>query len=100
MGIQCAVKLEVVRLIQDWKENSNGTIGCYSIEHEIIPTVTVSVRLETLEGGHTGSTFGEIATTYLSTAVGGGLTGSTDRRWCCTYAQSCHARRIDQEHGV
>lgn len=91
------MKLEVIRLIEDWEENSDGTIGCYGVEREVISATTISVRCEALEGGHTDWTFEANARTYLSPAVGEGLTGSIDRRWCCTCAQSCHPGKIDQE---
>jgi len=44
------VKLEVIWLVQDWRENTDGAIGRYSVEHEIIPTFAVNIGHETLEG--------------------------------------------------
>ena len=95
--IECAVKLEIIWLIEDWKENSDGTIGRYGIQHEIIPTTTMSVGYEMLRRRLTDWTFWVNATVYLSPAVGEGLTVSIDRRWCCMCAPSCHSRKIDQE---
>ena len=89
------MKLEIIRLIEDWKENADGAIGCYSVEREIIPTTTISARYEISKRGLTDWMFGVNATTYLSPVVGEGLTGSTDRRWCCMCAPSCHAGKVD-----
>ena len=94
------MKLEVIRLVKDRKENSDGAINCYSVEHEVITRAKVSVGFDVLEGGFTDWTFGAHATTYLSLAVGVGLIGLIDRRWCCTCALSCHARKSDQENEV
>jgi len=43
------MKLEIIRLIEDWKKNSDSTIGCYGVEHEIIPTTRMGIGYGTLE---------------------------------------------------
>jgi len=43
------VKLKIIWLIQNWKENSDGTIGCYGVEHEIIPAIKMGVGWDMVE---------------------------------------------------
>jgi len=89
------VKLEIIRLIEDWKKNSDGTIGCYRVEREVISATTISVGYEALERGFTDWTFEANARTYLSPVVDEELTESIDRRWCCTCVQSCRPGKTD-----
>lgn len=94
------MKLEIIRLIEDWKEDSDCAINRHSVEHEVITTAKVSVEFNVLESGFTDWTSEAHATPYPSLAVDAGLTGLIDRRWCCTCAPSYHAKKSNQKGEV
>ena len=94
------MKLKIVRLIKDWKENSDGPIGCYGVEHEVIPTASMNMGYRMSKRGLTDWKFEANATTCLSPAVDEGSTESIDRMWYYTCVRSCRAKEYDQEHEV
>ena len=87
----------MIWLIKDWKENSDGAIGRYGVEREIIPTIKMSDGYEMLKRRLTGWTFEANAIRCLLPVVGEGSSESTGRMWCCTCVPSCHAREVNQK---